>query len=708
MLKNEEKNINKVYLVLKFSLPFILYLIIDLIYFFNWHKFIALSIFNPSGDPLSYIWYLNWWPWAITRGLNPFITHYIWAPSGENLIFTNLFPTVAIIGGPITLIFGPIMTYNIFAMLALPLTAYSTFLLLRYITKDSLASFVGGYLFGFSSYELGQFLGHMNLYLTFLIPLILLSVIKRYHGVISRLLFIILLAICVALEVEISSEIAFTLTLFGFISIIIFYLFANKEIRHKIIKLGLDIVVAYFFAAVLLSPFIYYLINGFFNLAPKGSTSQFSADLLNYIIPTPVTRFGRTIFENIASRFTGNYSEEGAYLGIILIMVAIFSIKEQLKNWWGKAIAIIAVVLFVSSLGPYLHINGIITKIPLFWELFANLPIFHDVLPTRLTMYVFLIVSILIALWLSMSGISKKNRISRYIIVFFGLIMLLPNIKIWHWDTVKTPSFFKDRIVMKKYINKGDNILILPWGNLGMDDYYQLESGMYFKMPEGYITFPPKNFLKWPAVQMFFSNTLSLDYAYQISAFIGSHNVKAVILTADVNKIWYHVFNRMHWEKFQTGGVILYKVPELINRKYKNITYLQFNQKMLLSTFNNLYNSSIKFLNHDELLSNLYPKYLENHGYLSKSFGYRSGKANNWTKNGGWIGQWGCPSGKGKCFGIGIVGNINELKPIIAKYQSKATQIFFPYPKVYKAYKANTSKSSGQLLMIFMTNNINM
>jgi len=55
-----------------------------------------------------------------------------------------------------------------------------------------------------------------------------------------------------------------------------------------------------------------------------------------------------------------------------------------------------------------------------------------------------------------------------------------------------------------------------------------------------------------------------------------------------------------------------------------------------------------------------------------------------------------------------IVGNINELKPIIAKYQSKATQIFFPYPKVYKAYKANTSKSSGQLLMIFMTNNINM
>ena len=703
MLRNEEKNINKVCLVSRFLLPFILYLIIDLIYFFNWHKFIALNIFNPSGDPLAYIWYLNWWPWAIKHDLNPFVTHYIWAPSGENLIFTNLFPTVAIIGGPITLIFGPIMTYNIFAMLALPLTAYFAFILLRYITKDSLASFVGGYLFGFSSYELAQFLGHMNLYLIPLITLILLLVIKRYREDINKILFVILLAICIALEVEISSEIAFTLTIFGFISIIIFYLFANKGVRHKILKLGLDIIVSYFFVTVLLAPFIYYLINGF-NLAPKVIESQsiFSADLLNYIIPTPITRLGGTMFKNITHRFSGNYSEDGAYLGIILVFVAIFSIKEKLKYWWGKAIAIIFLILFLLSLGPYLHINGINTKIPLLFRLVVNLPFFRDALPIRFTMYIFLVLSILIALWLSNPKLSNKNKVYRYIIVFFGLIMLLPNTKIWHWDTVKTPSFFEDKIIMKEYVNKGDNILILPWSNLGMDDYYQLKSGMYFKMPEGYITFTPKNFLKWPAVQMFFSNTISLDYVFQIFTFIGSHNVKAVILTADAPKIWYNLFNRLHWKEFQTGGVTLYKVPEPIYLKYRNIKFSEVKKKMLLLTFNNLYNSSIKFLNTNKIsLANLLPQYLENHGYLSKSFGYETGKANNWTKNGGWIGKWGCPDGKGKCFGIGVVGNITNLKPIIAKYKFKARQIFFPYPKIYNA---KNSRSSGQLLMIFKKN----
>ncbi|MEM3291062.1 MAG: hypothetical protein QW046_06050 [Candidatus Micrarchaeaceae archaeon] len=117
-----------------------------------------------------------------------------------------------------------------------------------------------------------------------------------------------------------------------------------------------------------------------------------------------------------------------------------------------------------------------------------------------------------------------------------------------------------------------------------------------------------------------------------------------------------------------------------------------------LPFFSNLYNASENFLSIDPNPSNLYPQYLESHGYLDKSFGYGTGQAFNWTENGGWIGQWTCPDGKGKCFGIGLVGNINILKPIIDKYKPQALQIFFPYPKVYDE---NSKDTSGQLLMIF-------
>jgi hypothetical protein len=117
-----------------------------------------------------------------------------------------------------------------------------------------------------------------------------------------------------------------------------------------------------------------------------------------------------------------------------------------------------------------------------------------------------------------------------------------------------------------------------------------------------------------------------------------------------------------------------------------------------LKDFSILYASSKKFLKSGNSLKDLFPQYLEQKGYLAKSFGFQTGKAANWTKNGGWIGQWPCKNSKGECFGVGMTGNINNLKPIIAKYNSQARQIFFPYPKIYNA---NNSKGSGQLLIIF-------
>lgn len=114
--------------------------------------------------------------------------------------------------------------------------------------------------------------------------------------------------------------------------------------------------------------------------------------------------------------------------------------------------------------------------------------------------------------------------------------------------------------------------------------------------------------------------------------------------------------------------------------------------------FSTLLSSSQKFIQDGNSLSDLLPQHLEKHGYLDKAFGYHTGPAKNWTGNSGWIGQWTCPDGKGKCFGIGIMGNINRLKPIIKKYQKFAVQVFFPYPK---AYNPSTAKGSGELLIIF-------
>ena len=144
----------------------------------------------------------------------------------------------------------------------------------------------------------------------------------------------------------------------------------------------------------------------------------------------------------------------------------------------------------------------------------------------------------------------------------------------------------------------------------------------------------------------------------------------------------------------------------LMNTGKRPYFYYIINNKVtsgaLLSNFNEFYFSANRFLkNHPE--NNLYPKYLENHGYLPNSYGFSAGSAYNWTKNGGWIGRWSCPDGQGSCFGIGIMGNSKDISSIIKKYSSKAIQTFFPYPELYNP----KVKAKGQLLMIFKKKIIN-
>ena len=41
-------------------------------------------------DPLTYIWGLNWWPWAIQHGLNPLVTRFAWYPTGFHTAWADL------------------------------------------------------------------------------------------------------------------------------------------------------------------------------------------------------------------------------------------------------------------------------------------------------------------------------------------------------------------------------------------------------------------------------------------------------------------------------------------------------------------------------------------------------------------------------------------------------------------------------------------
>lgn len=121
--------------------------------------------------------------------------------------------------------FGPIFSWNLLSLLAAPLNAFCAFLLLKYLYKNNAAAFLGGYVFGYSSYVMGQLLGHLNLDFVCLIPLAVLFFVMHVKNDISRYYFIAIMALIIFLESGISTEVLATATLFGFISMILFFSF---------------------------------------------------------------------------------------------------------------------------------------------------------------------------------------------------------------------------------------------------------------------------------------------------------------------------------------------------------------------------------------------------------------------------------------------------------------------------------------------------
>jgi len=146
-----------------------------------------------------------------------------------------------------------------------------------------------------------------------------------YQDKLKRYVFILLSALLLAVQFGISTEVFATFLTFSFIGLLIFLTFSDKKTRILILKTTLDFGYSLVLALVILSPFLYYIVKGYkeaFNSLPKSSAfAYYSTDLLNFIIPTPITAIGHSLFAKTTAKFAGDFLEEGAYLGIPFILI---------------------------------------------------------------------------------------------------------------------------------------------------------------------------------------------------------------------------------------------------------------------------------------------------------------------------------------------------------------------------------------------------
>jgi hypothetical protein len=709
----EIKNIFKNFFSTKYF-AFFVYLVLAIVFWGIPMKFDFISRLNISGDPAFILWSLKWWPYAISHGLNPFLTKAFWAPFGQNLAWTNSVPSIALIFSPITIIFGPVFSYNLATILSLALGAFGIYLICNSLNLSRTSSMFGGLIFFFSSYVWGQLLGHLNLYVIFAVPFLIYLFVLRFNNKISSKKYIIFSGILLTFQFGVSNEIYATFIVFGFIALFILFLIFVKDEAYKklIIKISLESIAAVILSIFLLSPYLYYIFYGYVK-GPINPPSFYEADPLNFLIPTPITLLFGNLFSPISAKFAGNFDEEGAYLGLPLIFIVISFIKlsRQSKNKFYLFLTWLFVVLFIFSLGPYLKSLNHRLLLVLPWYIFTKMPLIEQALPTRFTLYIDIIAAIMSAVWFEKTNV---NRALKHTISALAIIFLIPNLDMYRGQQIQYPEFISSG-VYKKYIKQGENIIVYPTYVVGgfQGPLWQQKTDFYFNLSQGIAGPIPEELTKdskfsWILGNFIWgqmSNSLAPISKYSFFSYLSRCNVGAIILPEDYdNPKVQKLLDLLDIKPISVDGVVIYQIDKnYIDSALKKLhsEYLRY----FIDTFSTLLSSSQKFLSDGGDLSKLLPQYLEENGYLDKSFGYRTNKdALNWTKNGGWIGKWGCPDGKGECFAIGIVGDLDSVKLIIDKYKSQSLQIFFPYPKVYDP---NMKHGEGQLLIVFRAPKVN-
>lgn len=673
---------------------FAIYALAAWIFFVRPGVFTGANYLGWGSDPTGCMWWLSWWPYAITHGLNPFITHSVWAPSGFNLTWDTSAPSLALLAWPLTAIWGSVVSFNVLTLLAPVLAAFAAFVLCREITGKFWPALIGGWLVGFSSYELGQMLGHLSLDFIAGIPFLLWLTVLRYKGKIGFRPYVALAGATLVFQLGVSSEIFATVTFFAVPAFLLSYILCAAN-RPRLFNIGRDLVLSYLVCVVLASPFLYFFILGRGTapalLQPQG---VYVADLLNYVIPTPVTEIGGTWATFITRHFTGNYSEDGAFLGVFLLAMIGLSVSMLRKNPWVQVLLGMLSVLVICSFGPSLHLMGR-PAMNMPWLVIQKLPLIGNVLPVRLTLYIFLVASLLVALWLA--SLAGGKAVGGYVLAGLAVLSLLPNVhKVTDpWLTpLHIPEFFRTT-AYKAVLKPNANVVILPYGYLGDSMLWQDLSDMRFRMAGGYLGFTPPRFAQWPAVQMFYAGPAP-GYRKQIAAFCVAHKVQDIIVGPGARKIWVPAINHLRWHRKTTGGVVVYQVPVLPG--YKAVTSTEMATLFLLTQFRALKIAASCFLKKGGALATLTPLAAEKMGCLSAAYGGFPAAApnNNWTKYSGWLGTMNHGIGVGV-----VVSNKREAKAVIRRFGLSAQTIYFPYPTIWRPSRPLDHSVAGQVLLVF-------
>ena len=352
------------------------------------------SLTDPQ-DQAFFEWMLAHGARVVSDGAYPFFSDRMNYPDGVNMMANTSVLAVSLPMTPVTLMFGPHVSFIVFLTLALAVTGVSWyFVLSRQFVTSRLAAWVGALFCTFAPSMVSHAGGHPNIVSQFLVPLIIWRTLRlRVAGRSVRNGS--LLALLLIWQAFINLEILF-MTAVGLGVFCLIMGVTRRKRPGELTAFLRGLVVA---AVVTIAVLAYPLSVQFFGPQSYHGLPQFvrnfGADLGSFTAYSSRSVAGNTV---LADQLAQNPQEENAFFGWGLVILFFGLIVWMRRSAAVVGLGVVALVYAAMSLGPRIFLNGINTGVPGIWAVLHSIPVLNSAVPTRWALAIAPAVGILLAL----------------------------------------------------------------------------------------------------------------------------------------------------------------------------------------------------------------------------------------------------------------------------------------------------------------------
>ena len=449
-------------------------------------------------DPNFYTWAMQWWPYAVTHGINPLYSTQVGAPHGYNLAWATTTPSVGLLMWPVTAAVGIVTSFNLTLLLIPPVSAWAAFVAARRLTGRFWASLLAGAVYGLTPFELvHDWQGQPNLTVIALFPLMVYLVVRWWDGSLGRIGFVIWMTVAMAVEFYTFNEAFADMTAVWAGALVIGFVVAGRAARPKVARLGLLSAIAYTGAVVASAPYLVYALRHY-PTALSRQQPAFSLHLIRLVLPVSDKLFGLTSLIRYSNHL--GRSDIDDYVGLPLLLIPFALVVFARSNRIARLLAVGFVFVIALAAGPILIIgNRELVHLP--WGRLWSLPIARSAEPSRLIVFAYLVLAVALALWLAAPAGSKLVKAARWGLGLLAVAVLIADLPT-SYEAVnpiqlgytppatmhavnQLPPFITDGLY-RRYLRPGEIVVIVTYrGNAGM--LFQSDADFYFRIAGGFI-----------------------------------------------------------------------------------------------------------------------------------------------------------------------------------------------------------------------------